>query len=112
MTLSVLDIPVPLRADASGVLRVGNTRVSLRSVVTAYLEGASVEQIAEDFSTLELPDIYAVISYYLRNRDEVERYLDEEQRDADMLRDEIRPVVALPRNTTEASSTSGRKGTT
>lgn len=64
--------------------------------MTAYLEGSSAEQIAEDFSTLELPDIYAVISYYLRNRDEVERYLEEEQRDADMLRDEIRPVVAGP----------------
>jgi len=30
---------VPLRADRDGVFRVGNTRVRLETVVTAFLEG-------------------------------------------------------------------------
>jgi hypothetical protein len=32
--------PVPLRIDASGVVRVGDTRVSLDTVIHAYHEGA------------------------------------------------------------------------
>ena len=96
MSPLVTDLPVPLRADDSGVLRVGNTRVTLDSVVTAYMNGSSAEQIADDFSTLELADIHAVISYYLRNKDDVEQYLREQRRAADNVRDEIQSIVAGP----------------
>lgn len=61
----------------AGVLRIGDTRVSLDSVIHAFLQGASAEDIASDFDTLTLGDVYAVISYYLHNRDEVEQYLSE-----------------------------------
>ncbi len=66
---------VPLSADEAGVLRVAGTRVSLDSVIYAFDEGATPEEIAQDFPTLELASVYSIISYYLQNRAEVEFYL-------------------------------------
>ena len=61
--------------NEAGVLRVTGTRVSLDSVIYVFNEGATPEEIVQSFPTLELKDVYAVISYYLQNRDEVEKYL-------------------------------------
>ena len=68
---------VPLSSDQSGVLRVAGTRVSLDSIVYAFDEGATPEEIAQDFPTLALADIYSVLGYYLQHRAEVEEYLDQ-----------------------------------
>ncbi len=59
----------------AGVLRIGKTRVSLDSVIIAFNSGATPEQIIQDFDTLTLAEIYAAISYYLNNREEVNSYL-------------------------------------
>ena len=67
--------PVPLAADADGVFRVGGTRVTLESVIHQFQQGASAEQIQEDFPSLSLGDVYATIAYYLRHIQDVERYL-------------------------------------
>jgi hypothetical protein len=48
MNLAVEVPPVPLRADEQGVMRVGHTRVRLDTVITAWKQGASPEQIVED----------------------------------------------------------------
>jgi len=72
----VVEAPtVPLRTDEHGVLRVGDTRVRLDTVITAWKQGESPEQIVENFDVLDLADVYAVISYYLnhRTRNEAER---------------------------------------
>jgi len=69
-----------LRCDEGGVWRVGESRVSLDSVIYAFHEGASAEEIALRFPTLELVQVYSVISYYLQNRDEVENYLAAQQK--------------------------------
>ena len=68
-------IDVPLRTDENGVIRVGNTRVTLAVLISAYQRGDTPEQIAEDFDTLKLEDIYAVISYYLSHPVEVDTYI-------------------------------------
>jgi uncharacterized protein (DUF433 family) len=73
-TLPVTELPVPLREDR-GVIRVGQTRVTLDAVITAFAMGATAEEIAQEFPTLDLGDIYAVIAYYLRQRAAVEAYL-------------------------------------
>jgi uncharacterized protein (DUF433 family) len=74
--------PVPLAVDKSGVIRVGGTRVTLDSVIYAFDEGATAEEIALRYPTLRLVDIYAVITYYLLHQDEVKEYLrQEEERD-------------------------------
>jgi uncharacterized protein (DUF433 family) len=55
------------------------TRVSLDSVVYAFLEGQSPECIAANFSTLHLEEIYGVIAYYLGHRAEIDAYLQQSE---------------------------------
>jgi uncharacterized protein (DUF433 family) len=78
--------PPPLRLDADGTLRVGGTRVTLDTVVSAYENGASAEEIVLGYDTLNLADVYAVISYYLQHRAEVGAYLDERRQQAEEVR--------------------------
>lgn len=56
---------------------VGTTRVSLDSVVYAFLEGESPESIVQNFSSLSLEDVYGAIAFYLSNRDLIDAYLAE-----------------------------------
>jgi len=71
---------VPLQADAHGVIRMAGTRVSLDTVLGAFRRGATPEEIVQDYSSLDLGDVYATIAYYLKNRPVVDAYLQEQQR--------------------------------
>lgn len=86
---------VPLDTDPDGVVRVGGTRIPLETVVHAFDAGATPEVICEDFPGLELGDVYAVVTYALRHRPEVDRYLARRHALADEVR---RDVEALPGN--------------
>ena len=72
--------PAPLRSDADGVIRVGRTRVRLDTVIEAFNAGSGAEEILLKYPALELTDIYAVLTYYLWHRDEVDAYLAERRR--------------------------------
>ena len=89
MSLSLQSKPVPLNQDAHGVIRVGDTRVSLDTVIFAFNQGSTPEEIVSDYSTLDLADVYAVITYYLQNRAEVEDYLRQREAQRDETRREI-----------------------
>lgn len=78
--------PAPLAVDADGVVRVGGTRVTLETVIGAFQDGATAEQILDSFPSLKLSDIYAAIAYYLRHRDEVDAYLCERDQQAERVR--------------------------
>src|SRR5436190_9426108 len=67
--------PVPLAPDAKGVIRVAGTRVTLDTVAAAFDRGATAEEIAQQYPSLELADVYSVLGYLLRHRDEVSEYL-------------------------------------
>jgi uncharacterized protein (DUF433 family) len=75
MTPTLHADPIPLRLDSSGVLRVGDTRVTLDTVVHAYRDGASPEEIVLRYDSLGLAEVHAVIAYFLRHRAEVDEYL-------------------------------------
>jgi uncharacterized protein (DUF433 family) len=79
----------PLREDATGALRVGDSRVLLELVIRAFQDGATPETIVQRYSTLTLPDVYAVIAYYLRHRDEIEEYLIQREQKAEETRQRI-----------------------
>jgi uncharacterized protein (DUF433 family) len=79
----------PLREDASGAVRVGDSRVLLELVILAFQDGATPEAIVQRYSTLALPDVYAVIAYYLRHRSEVEGYLALREQKAEEVRQRI-----------------------
>jgi len=78
--------PIPLETDANGVVRVGGTRVTLGTVVAAFQEGATAEEIVFQYPSLNLADVYATITYYLQHRPEVEAYLEQRQVQADEVR--------------------------
>ena len=86
MLVTPATIDVPLRTDEDGVIRVGNTRVTLLVLLGAYNRGDTAEQIAEGFDTLKLEDIHAVISYYLSHRAEVDSYIQEADEKAEKWR--------------------------
>lgn len=64
-----------ISVNEAGVWRIRGTRVSVDSVIYAFDEGASPEEIIWRFDTLDLKKAYAVINYYLHNREKVDKYL-------------------------------------
>jgi uncharacterized protein (DUF433 family) len=79
MGLSIGAEPIPLSVDSHGTVRVGGTRLTLETVLGAFKRGDSPQEIASAFPGLELGDVHAVITFYLRHRDEVEGYLREQE---------------------------------
>jgi uncharacterized protein (DUF433 family) len=67
--------PIPLKTDADGVVRVGESRVTLDTLVAAFREGATAEEIVQQYPSLQLADLYSAIGYYLKNQSQVEDYL-------------------------------------
>jgi uncharacterized protein (DUF433 family) len=89
MSFTVQAEAPPLREDAAGALRIGNSRVLLELVIRAFQDGATPEAIVQRYSTLALADVYAVIGYYLRHRSEIEGYLARREEKAEDVRRRI-----------------------
>ena len=79
----------PLLQDATGALRVGDSRVLLELVIHAFEDGATPETIAQQYPTASLADIYSVIAYYLRHPGEVDIYLAGRESQASEVRQRI-----------------------
>jgi uncharacterized protein (DUF433 family) len=79
----------PLRQDVSGALRVGHSRVLVELVVRAFQDAATPEAIAQRYPAATLADIYAVIAYYLRHREDIGAYLIEREQRAQEVRQRI-----------------------
>lgn len=88
MNLTIASEPTPLIVTAGNVVLVRGTRVPLDTLVLAFKQGATAEEIASQYSSLDLADVYAVISYYLRHQGEVETYLQQRQQHAEEVRAE------------------------
>ena len=79
----------PLREDASGAVRVGESRVLLELVIRAFQDGATPEMIVQRYPTLTLSAVYAVIAYHLRHPEESRAYLARRDEQADALRERL-----------------------
>ncbi len=80
MNLMLEPQPVPLSTSPEGFVRVSGTRVPLETVIRAFYKGATPEAIAEDFPTLTLAQVYAVLACYLAHQQEVDAYVAEQAR--------------------------------
>ncbi len=80
----------PLREDSSGAIRVGESRVLLELVIRAFQGGATPETIVQRYSPLTLSDVYAVVAYYLRHRNEVESYMAQREAKANEVEEKLR----------------------
>jgi uncharacterized protein (DUF433 family) len=58
-----------------GAYWIAGTRVSLDSIVYAFVGGQTAESIAQSFPLLSLEQVYGAIAFYLANRDDVDAYL-------------------------------------
>jgi uncharacterized protein (DUF433 family) len=64
----------------------GDSRVSLASVVYAFLDGHSPESILDCFPLLTLEQIYGALAYYLGHRAEIDAHLAERRAEYDAKR--------------------------
>lgn len=56
-------------------IRVRGTRVGIETILDDYMNAFGPEEIASRYPTLTLEQVYATLTYYFRNRDKVDRYL-------------------------------------
>jgi hypothetical protein len=57
MTIPIAAEPVPLEMDAEGVMRIDRTRVTLDTVIAAFVDGATAEEIVQ---RLFIPDFVSL----------------------------------------------------
>ena len=115
MEIVVCQLPLraeapPMRVGAGGVIRIGTSRISFDLLVEQYENGMTPEDLVRAYDTLELADVYAVIGYYLKHREEAQAYLKRRSDEAGQLRTRIeqgRPHVS--RNELLARRTAAEK---
>jgi len=73
-------MPKEYVSQIDGVYRIGDTRVSLDSIVYLFREGMSAETMVESYPALTLEEVHGALAYYLGNRQEIDQYLAEGQR--------------------------------
>lgn len=62
------------------------SRVSLDSIIYAFLDGVSPEGIVQSFPVLNLEQVYGAITFYLANKESVDSYLQEGKVEYEKLR--------------------------
>ncbi len=65
---------------------ISGTRVSLDSIVYAFLQGQTAESIAQSFPVLTLEQVYGAITFYLAHRAVIDAYLEQVQAEFAALR--------------------------
>ena len=81
--------------EREGCYRIIGKRVSLDSVVYAFLGGQSPESIVQSFSVLTLEEVYGAIAFYLANRTVIDAYLSEGEQLFETLRQQAREINSL-----------------
>jgi uncharacterized protein (DUF433 family) len=89
MPLTITPQPVPLMTTEQGDIRVVGTRIPLETIVEDYNNGASPEAMVLSYASLDLADVHAVITYYLRNKHDVDAYVQEQKRLAKTTRENL-----------------------
>ena len=60
--------------------RIGDTRVSLDSLVYLFREGVSAESMVESYPSLTLEQVHGALAFYLANQKAIDAYLAEGER--------------------------------
>ena len=79
MSLAIKAETAPLVISPNGIVQVGQTRVTLDTIVAVFKQGATAEEIAYRYPSLKLGDVYASIAFYLNHQEDVETYLKQRQ---------------------------------
>lgn len=89
MILEIESKPVPLRVTKDGAIMVASTRVPVDTVIYAYRQGETAEEIVDAFDVLKLADVYSIIGYYLDHQEEMGLYIQRREAEAAEIRREI-----------------------
>jgi len=89
MPIQVAAQPVPLVVGDDGVIRVRGTRVTLDTLIDAFQNGATAEEIAQQYPTVPLADVYTIVAYYLHHQVEVDTYIQDGKLEAERLRVQV-----------------------
>jgi uncharacterized protein (DUF433 family) len=73
-----------------GAYYVAGSRVSLDSVVYAFLRGESPDGIVESFPSLSLEQAFGAIAYYLAHQQAIDTYLEQGRAEFERMREESR----------------------
>jgi uncharacterized protein (DUF433 family) len=76
--------------ETAGAYRLTGTRISLDSVVWAFLAGQTPESIIQSFPVLTLEQVYGALTYYLAHRQDIDTYLAQGEAAVDALRSAAR----------------------
>jgi uncharacterized protein (DUF433 family) len=79
---------------SEGVYRVGDTRVSLDSLVYLFREGMSAESMVECYPALTFEQVHGALAFYLGNQKEIDLYVAEGQRTAEPHHEQSRQTNA------------------
>jgi len=85
----ILNLNTPTHSpltELAGAVRVGDSRVTLDTVINAYRQGFSAEDIVGRFPDLGLEEVYGVLLLYLRHRETIDAYVDERNATAEKYR--------------------------
>ena len=79
-------------------IRIKGHRIGIDNVIDYYLTGCTPKAIQEHFPSLSLEEIYATITYYLHNQEEIDTYMERlnawrEQRYQEWRSDPASPVI-------------------
>lgn len=99
MTIETIQ-KVPLTLWKDGTIRVGETRLPIDRIVYAYKNGECPEEIFDSFPSTQytIADIYSIISYYLKNREKIEKYLEKREKEAKQIKEEIESMPGYSEN--------------
>jgi hypothetical protein len=61
-------------------------------LVAAFKRGKTPEAIHQGYETISLADAYAIFTYYLRHRDEVDAYLAEQDQQGAEVRERVEAI--------------------
>ena len=86
---------IPLTTTENGVIRVVGTRIGLDIIVDEYNSGVSPEEIVYNYPSLSLANVYAVITYYLENKGDVDNYISRLTREAEHRRQSLENEYGL-----------------
>ncbi|MEG3844982.1 DUF433 domain-containing protein [Microcoleus sp. herbarium14] len=81
--------------EREGCYRIVGKRVSLDSIIYAFLAGQPPESIVQSFPALTLEEVYGAITFYLANRTALDNYISEGEQIFETLRQQARESNSL-----------------
>ena len=78
MTTNIVDIGTLIVRDpdiCGDRPRIANTRITVGRIATLWKQGLTPEEIADNWGYLSMAQVYAALTYYHANREEIEMLL-------------------------------------